>query len=76
MTSNLQAIREGNLGAITTWLDALPSGDDVNKAKYYNSSTALHLAAEYNQPAIAKLLLERGAGITTIKTTRDIVVIR
>ena len=35
----------------------------LNTIKYNNSSTALHLAAEYNQPEIAKLLLDKGAGI-------------
>jgi ankyrin repeat protein len=44
-------------------LEALPPDDTdvLNKAKYNKSSTALHLAAEYNQPAIAELLLDKGA---------------
>lgn len=63
---NLQAIRTGNLVEVTAWLGTLPSGDEkktiLNTAKYNNSSTVLHLAAEYNQPKIAKLLLDEGAG--------------
>lgn len=35
----------------------------INTIRYNNSSTALHLAAEYNCPKIAKLLLDKGAGI-------------
>jgi ankyrin repeat protein len=60
---NLQAIRAGEVAVVTAWLETLPSDDTERKTvKYANSSTALHLAAEYNQPAIAKLLLDKGAG--------------
>ena len=55
------------------WLATLPPGD-LNTVEYKAikinliaaddkyKGTALHLAAFYNQPAIAKLLLDRGAG--------------
>ena len=67
-----QAIEKGDTEGISTvasWLESLPSGDEkkamlntINTIKYNNSSTALHLAAEYNQPEVAKLLLDKGAG--------------
>lgn len=48
------------------WLGTFPldeKKDKVNTVKYHDSSTALHLAAEHNQPNIAKLLMDEGAGI-------------
>ena len=50
---------------MTAWLATLPVDEKktrLNTVKYYDSSTALHLAAEHNQPVIAKLLLDEGAG--------------
>lgn len=44
----------------------LPHGDakkeKLNKMEYFDSSRPIHLAAKYNQPAIAKALLDEGAG--------------
>ena len=37
----------------------------IGKARSYTSYTALHLAAMYNQPMVAKLLLDKGAGIVS-----------
>ena len=62
----MQAIRTGDLEAVVAWVGTLPPEEKktlVNTTKYYDSSTALHLAAEYNQPEIAKLLMDEGAGI-------------
>lgn len=55
---------------MTGWLATLPTGDEgrieVNKVKYKYPwdvhCTALHLAALSNQVAVAKKLLENGAG--------------
>ena len=64
----MQAIEKGDPeGAFSSWLESLPASSDekttiLNTIRYNRSSTALHLAAEYNQPAIARLLLEEGAG--------------
>lgn len=49
------------------WLATLPHDDDAKKIKlntieYFDSSKAIHLAAKYNQPTIAKVLLDEGAG--------------
>ena len=66
---SMQAIEKGDPeGAFASWLESLPASSDekktiLNTIRYNNSSTALHLAAEYNRPAIARLLLDEGAGI-------------
>ena len=54
------------------WLSSLPQGDEriseLNTVKYKNKNgrdcTVLHIAAESNQVAIAKELLQEGAGMT------------
>ena len=63
----------GDVQAVTDWLATLPQGDERKiklnrvKYKYMNSAwgeiTALHLAARFNQVAIAKKLLDEGAGM-------------
>jgi ankyrin repeat protein len=64
----VQEIEKGDPeGTFASWLESLPASSDekktiLNTIRYNNSSTALHLAAEFNQPAIAKLLLDVGAG--------------
>ena len=69
----IQAIEKGDPeGAFASWLESLSvSGDEkktvINTIRYNNSSTALHLAAEYNCPKIAKLLLDKGAGIPVME---------
>lgn len=61
----------GDVESVTNWLATLPPGDkrkvELNKVKYKYyfgliDGSALHLAAYYNQTAIAKLLLEQGSG--------------
>ena len=51
---------------VISWLATLPHGeakrDKLNKMEYLDSSRPIHLAAEYNQPAVAKALLDEGAG--------------
>ena len=66
----------GNLEAMRDWLSSLPQGDErkdeLNTVKYkdkwiYYSEydhTVLHIAAKNNQVAIAKELLQEGAGMT------------
>ena len=62
----------GNLEAIRDWLSSLPQGDErkdeLNTVKYKDDwkddCTVLHIAAESNQVAIAKELLQEGAGMT------------
>lgn len=48
------------------WLVTLPHGDakkiKLNATEYFDSSRPIHLAVKYNQPAIAKALLDEGAG--------------
>ena len=64
----VQEIEKGDPeGAFASWLESLPVSSDekktiLNTIRYNHSSTALHLAAEYNQPVIARLLLDEGAG--------------
>ena len=60
-----QAIRRGKLKSVAAWLRAFQPEemkDKINSIKFNDSSTALHLAAQYNQPEIAKLLMHEGAG--------------
>ena len=57
-----QAIKYGNLNYVGAWLrlETLPGKCD--EYKYWDGSTALHLAAEYDQEEVAELLVKEGAG--------------
>ena len=59
-TDVFQAIKHGNVNAVNSWIK-LKEGkcDDY---KYWNGSTALHLAAEFNKVEIAEKLVKDGAG--------------
>lgn len=61
----MQAIKTGNLEAVIVWVGTLSPEKKktlVNTIKYRQSYTALHLAVKHNQPEIAKLLMDEGAG--------------
>ena len=44
-----------------TWLDSL-EGRNCDDYKHWDGGTALHLAAKFNKPDVAKELLNAGAG--------------
>ena len=56
---------------VAKWLEYIPPDqrkDTVNTVKYYfkyseRQATPLQIAARFNQPEIAKILLEAGAGM-------------
>lgn len=61
----MQAIKTGNLEAVLVWVGSFPPEKKitlVNTSTYQHSYTALHLAVKHNQPKIAKLLMDEGAG--------------
>ncbi len=46
--------------------ELIKAGVDVNGTRfYYDNTTALHIAAQYNQFELAKLLIDKGANIDT-----------
>ena len=64
-----QAIKEGRSEEVAIWLQCIPSGQvkqTVNTIKCTDrhgvSYTALQYAADFNQPEVARLLLNAGAG--------------
>ena len=66
-TTPHKAIESGDVSAVQQWLD-----EEVNKCRggrashgyfFVSDGTALHWAAYYGQLEIAKLLLDKGAGM-------------
>ena len=66
---NMQAIKCGEEATVKEWLEKeetkvneCKGGEHAHGNFHVSNGTALHWAAYYGQPGIAKLLLDNGAG--------------
>ena len=57
---SFQAIKRGSLNAVISWI--YYKDGKCDEYKHWDGSTALHLAAEFNEVEIAEKLIRDGAG--------------
>ena len=61
-TDVFQAIKHGNMNAVNSWIKLHVEEGKCDDFKYWDGSTALHLAAEFNKVEITEKLIKDGAG--------------